>query len=196
MIKLGNPVPIFLDARGNLADGGQIYVGAPNADPQVTPQTVYWDRALTISAAQPLQTMGGMIVNGAAPAPVFLATDDYSMRMLDGDGNLVFYSPSVFADTNAFQAHSTILDEVSASGATPYGVSLLALTGQTALAAATGIPNPLPATGGTVSGNITRQAAGVYPYWNDPAITGGRIFITAVGAADPTSLPGDIWFQY
>jgi hypothetical protein len=49
--------------------------------------------------------------------------------------------------------------------------------------------------GDTVTGNIVRSSKGVHTYHNDPALTSGRIFITAVGAADPTSLPGDIWIQ-
>jgi len=41
-----------------------------------------------------------------------------------------------------------------------------------------------------------KQLAGVHAYFADSAMTGGRIFITAVGAADPTSQPGDIWLAY
>lgn len=47
----------------------------------------------------------------------------------------------------------------------------------------------------TVSGNITRETKGVHAYFNDPLMTGGRIFMQAAGA-DPTSLPGDIVFEW
>lgn len=196
MIKLGNPVPIFLDATGGLADGGSIYVGTANADPQLSPITVYWDPALTIIAQQPLQTMGGLIVNGATPASVFTAATDYSMRMIDANDNLVFYSPSVFTNANAFQPIDADLSAIAALGTTPFGRSLLTLANMAALAQATGLPPALPLAGGTMLGNILRQGSGVHAYWSDPGMTGGRLFITAASAADPTSQPGDVWFQY
>jgi hypothetical protein len=77
-----------------------------------------------------------------------------------------------------------------------HGRSLLTLANQAALQAAVGASSGLQLTGGTVSGNIVRSGSGVHAYFSDPAMTGGRIFITAVGAADPTSQPGDIWLAY
>jgi hypothetical protein len=47
-----------------------------------------------------------------------------------------------------------------------------------------------------MTGNLVRSGAGVHAYFADAAMTGGRIFITAVGASDPTSQPGDIWLAY
>jgi hypothetical protein len=47
----------------------------------------------------------------------------------------------------------------------------------------------------TVSGNLTRETKGIHAYFNDPLMTGGRLFIQATGA-DPTSLPGDIVFEW
>jgi len=196
MQKIGNPVPNFLDARGMLMDGGYIYVGIADGDPQVDPINLFWDTALTIPATQPLRTLGGYIVNGVTPASVFCSESDYSMRSEDNNNTLVFYSPSVFTDTAAFQPASAELTAIAALTGTTFGRNLLTLPNSAALATATGIPAPLPLAGGTVTGNILRQGAGVYPYWNDPAMTGGRIFLTAAGDPDPTSLPGDLWFTY
>jgi hypothetical protein len=53
----------------------------------------------------------------------------------------------------------------------------------------------LKLSGGTVTQNITRQGAGPHIYHNDAAMVSGRIFVTAVGAADPTSQKGDIWLE-
>lgn len=196
MQQVRNPIPLFLDARGLLMDAGKIYLGEANADPQSNPIVAYWDEALTIVAAQPLRTLGGRIVNVTNPAPVFIAEDDFSMRITDFDDVLVDYSPSVFSDSSSFQPIDPDLTTISEQANTPYGLALLTLANQTALATATGIPNPLPLTGGTVSGAINRQGAGAYVYWGSSGFTGGRIFITADGAADPTSQPGDIWFTY
>ena len=196
MIKIDNPQPVFLDARGALSDGGFVYIGAANADPETSPINVYWNQALTVLAGQPLRTVGGLIVNGATPANVFAGPTDYSLRLRDSDGSQVFYSPSVFNNTNNFQPLDTDLTAIAALATTTYGRALLTLANQGALQAALGYPAPLPLTGGNVSGSIGRQGAGVYLYYNDPAMTGGRVFVTAVGAGDPTSQPGDLWLQY
>jgi len=196
MQKVGNPIPLFLDARGLLMDAGKIYLGEANADPQTNPIVAYWDEALTIVAEQPLRTLGGRIVNVTNPASVFIAEADYSMRITDFDDVLVDYSPSVFADSSSFQPLDGDLTTISGQANTPYGLALLTLANQAALATATGIPNPLPLTGGTVTGAINRQGAGAYVYWGATGFTGGRLFLTAAGAADPTSQPGDVWFTF
>lgn len=196
MTKLANPVPIFLDASGALADGGYIYVGVANGNPVTQPIQVYFDPGFTIPASQPLRTMGGVIVNGATPTNVFVNADDYSMQMADLNGNQVFYSPSVYLDTDAFQPRNANLDTLAAENVTPFGAGLLALANPAALANATGIPTPLPAAGGTVTGDIKRQAAGVYMYWNDPGMIFGNAFLAPASGNDPTSQPGQIWFQY
>lgn len=195
MLKGSNPQAIFLDARGALSDGGYIYVGEANADPELSPINVYWDAAGTILAQQPLRTVGGLIVNGSIPAPWFVNATDYSMRLRDSDEVQTFYAPSLFPSGAAYQPLDSDLSAIAALGTTPFGRSLLTLASQAALAAATGIPDPLPLTGGNVTGAIGRQGAGVYVYFKDAAMTSGRIFVTAAGAGDPTSQPGDIWLQ-
>ena len=190
--KVGNPVPILIDARGTFMDDGNIYLGLPNADPQVSPIVAYWDAALTQVAAQPIKTLGGFIVNGTAQAEVFIAQSDYSMRMTDAFDVQVFYSPSVQQAGLLYQPLDSDLTTISGQANQSFGLSLLTLANSSALAAATGLSN---FTGGTVTTNIIRQGGGVHTYWADPAMTGGRLYITAVGAADPTSLPGDLWFQ-
>jgi len=197
--KLTNPVPFFLDARGDLLDGGSIYVGAANQDPELHPLTVYWNAALTTPAAQPLRTLGGIIVNGAVAGYVYFADGDYSFRVRDADGVQVTNITSAAAlagVATTYQPLSANLTTLAGTTTTAYGRGLLNLANQAALKAAVGIPAALPLSGGTVTGNIIRSGKGVHAYFADPAMTGGRIFITAVGAADPTSLPGDIWLTY
>jgi hypothetical protein len=87
--RLVNPVPLWLDSRGDLLDAGKIYVGTAGADPEVSPKVVYWDSGLTQVAAQPLRTLGGVIVNGESPAQIYLADGDYSQRVRDSDGLIV-----------------------------------------------------------------------------------------------------------
>lgn len=196
MTKLSNPTPIFFDASGRPMDGGYVYVGVANADPVTNPINLYWDFARTIPVGeQPLRTIGGLIVNGTTPSDVFFAESDYSIRWEDSAHTLVGYTPSLYASAS-YQPLDSDLTAIAALTTTSYGRALLTLANQAALQAAVGLPAALPTTGGTVTGNIIRSGAGVHTYWNDAAMTGGRIFLTAVGASDPTSAPGDIWFQY
>jgi hypothetical protein len=201
MAKVINPYPIFLDGRGALLDSGFIYIGQPNKDPTIpgNQYQLYWDPGYSIPAPQPLRTLGGRICQGQNPAFVYINQPDYSMTIKDADGVLVLYTAS-FANTGdpapSYQPLDSDLTAIAALGTTPFGRNLLTLANAAALAAATGIPTPLPLAGGSVTGPILRQGAGILPYYNDPGMTGGRIFLTAVGAADPTSQPGDQWLQY
>jgi hypothetical protein len=49
--------------------------------------------------------------------------------------------------------------------------------------------------GATASANIVRSGAGPHLYHVTAAFGSGRVYVTAAGAADPTSSPGDIWIE-
>lgn len=197
MAKVNNPVPLFLDARGALLDGGRLFFGAANADPEASPITVYWDAAMTIPAAQPVRTLGGRIVNGGNPAFLFIGQDDYSMRVRDANGVQIDTIPSTYIDVPDFQPLDSDLTAIAALATTAFGRSLLTLANSAALKAATGIPDCIPQIGGPVTGNITRSGAGAHAYGASPSLTGMRIFAPLpVGSADPTSQPGDIVGYY
>jgi hypothetical protein len=68
-------------------------------------------------------------------------------------------------------------------------------TGASTAAAALAALGGLDLSGGTMTGNITRSGKGIHPYFNNASMTGGQIYIQAVGA-DPTANPGDIVFEY
>lgn len=194
MTKLTNPTPLFLNSRGSLLDAGYIYVGVPGADPEDQPIQLYWDFARTIPADQPLRTLGGAIVNGAVPAPVFAAETDYSMRVRDADGNLISYEPTLYPSAQEYQPLDDVLTAIAALATTNFGRNLLTLANQAALRAATGIPDPLPLSGGTMTNNILRAGGGAHLYHTNGTYTSGRIFGPEF-TSDPTSLPGDIWFK-
>lgn len=196
MTALTNPIPVFYDGRGVPLTGGYVYVGAASADPETTPINLFWDQALTVPAEQPLRTIGGLIVNGVTPALVFFAEANFSLRVRDTNGVLVTYSPSLYTNADDYQPKDADLTAIAVQGTTEYGRALLMLANQAALIAAIGGTAYLALTGGTVTGAITRQGAGVFPYFMDSALTGGRIFVTAAGAADPTSQPGDLWLTF
>lgn len=199
MQRLVNPYPLFLDLRGALLDAGYVYIGEPGTDPEVAPITVYFDVDATIPADQPLRTRGAFIVNGMSPAFIWIEDDDYSIRVRDADGNEVYYASSIAAAGAAavvdYQPLSDTLTLLAELTTTAFGRSLLTTSNSTSARALLGIVASLPSAGGTVTGNIVRSGAGSHLYHNDPALTSGRFFITANGAADPTSLPGDVWIE-
>lgn len=186
--RVSNTIPSFTDARGLLLDGGQIYLGTVNADPQTSPIQAFWDVGLTQVALQPIRTLGGRFVNGAIPAQVFIAEDDYSMRILDSDGSLVDYNPSVFTAGIAYQPLDADLTAIAGLSTAEYGRDLLTLTNQEALAAATGITEY---TGGPLQ-NIPSYNGSGFVYYGNVGYTGSRLYARPATDADPTTEPGDI----
>lgn len=204
MQRLDTLTPLFFDMRGDPLDAGFVYIGTAGQDPTLHAIPTYWDSALTEAAPQPLRTLGGMIVNGETPAQVYLADGDFSQQVTDSEGVIIapYSFPSAAAITGAgggasYQPLNAALTALAGNGTpTSFGLSLLLLANLTALKTMIGNSGGLPLTGGTVTGNIVRSGAGIHPYFADAAMTGARIFVTAVGAADPTSQPGDLWLAY
>lgn len=190
------PPPLFFDQNGSLLDGGNIYVGVASQDPQSSPLAVYWDSALTIPTTQPLRTRGGVIVNNGAPSLVYMADGDYSLRVRDSGGNMIAYFPSANAAAAvSFQPLDADLTAIAALTTTAFGRSLLTAADANAAKTLLAIGSYLALTGGTMTGNIVRSSAGPHTYHTDGTMTSGRIFVTAPGAADPTSIDGDIWIE-
>lgn len=193
--RLNNPFPFFIDASGDPLHNGAVYMGVAGQDPETHPIAAFWDTALTIPAAQPFQTLGGFIVNNGAPAFAYAAGDDYSMRVRDSDGGEQFFLASTKVAGTEYQPLDSDLTAIAALATTEFGRNLLTLANQAALKSATGIPDPLPLSGGAVTGNITRQGAGAHLYHVGGAMVSGRVFNTASDGADPTSVIGDLWFK-
>lgn len=92
--SIGSQLPIYLGLNGMGLNGGRVYIGLPNQDPQTFPKTVYWDAAGTdpVDQTNGIVTIGGYISRAGNPAAVY--TDgSYSIRVLDRHGNEVFYIP-------------------------------------------------------------------------------------------------------
>lgn len=142
MTRLLNPTEIYLDGRGALLDAGFIYVGAVGTDPTVGANqlSLFWDAAMTISAAQPLRTLGGRVVNGANPGRVYFAETDYSFTSKDADGNLVDYiADCTETGGSSFQPLDSDLTAIAALPTAAFGRSLLELTDEADLQAAAGV---------------------------------------------------------
>lgn len=130
MTKLVNPVPLFLDGRGALLDAGYVYIGAAGTDPTVIANQIdlFWDKALTIPAAQPLRTLGGVITNAGDVGFVYFAEADFSTTIKDADSQLVAFIPTAFdLGGIAYQPLDADLTALAALATTAFGRSFLTL---------------------------------------------------------------------
>ena len=107
MIEVRSPVNQFFDSDGTPLDAGYIYIGTTGANPETTPQTVYWDKAGTIPAAQPLRTLNGYPARDGAVSKFYTATKNYSITVKDKRGILVI---------GLLNSDSGIFDELSEDG--------------------------------------------------------------------------------
>lgn len=90
------PFPTFCGRDGQPLDNGSVYIGMAFTDPITNPIQVYYDNALTISAAQPIKTSGGYFFRNGTVTNVF-ASGDYSITVQDSKSNLVYTAESVFS---------------------------------------------------------------------------------------------------
>lgn len=142
MTRLVNPVPLFLDGRGALLDAGFVYLGDVGTDPEIVGNRidVFWDKALTIPAVQPLRTLGGVIVNGGNIGFVYFAEPDFSISWRDADNTLVAFIASAFdLGGVSYQPLDSDLTAIAALATTAFGRSFLALADAAAARALLGL---------------------------------------------------------
>jgi len=87
------PFPVFYDRAGEPLENGYVWIGQANLNPQTNPIQVYFDRALTQPAAQPLRTMAGYIVNAGTPAQIYVDANNFSILVQDKNGTMVYNFP-------------------------------------------------------------------------------------------------------
>jgi hypothetical protein len=134
--RLVNPIPLFLDGRGALLDGGYVYIGIAGMDPEVEANQLdlFWDKALTIPSAQPLRTLGGTIVNGLNLSQVYFAEADFSITVRDADSNLVYYIASAFdLSGTSYQPLDADLTAIAALATTAFGRGALTVADEAEL---------------------------------------------------------------
>lgn len=121
-VSIFPPYPSFFDVAGKPLENGYIWIGTANLDPQTNPIAVYWDEALTITADQPIRTLGGYPVRNGTPAQVFPSAATYSMRVQDKNGIQQYYvaEASKFDDELASPTGSSLVGFLqSGTGAQP-----------------------------------------------------------------------------
>lgn len=87
------PYPVFVGRDGQPIDGAKVYIGNPNADPLLSPKSTFYDTALSIPAAQPLRTSGGLLKRNGSPTSVYVV-GDYSILVTDANNQTIWSSPS------------------------------------------------------------------------------------------------------
>lgn len=95
MTAIEYPREYMADGRALPLENGDVYIGEAHQDPQVHPIQVFWDAAMTVPAAQPLEVSGGYVMNGGSRADFYIAETEYSMRLRDRHGVQVDYIASV-----------------------------------------------------------------------------------------------------
>lgn len=194
--RIGNPFPMFFDRYGRPLTGGDVYIGEAGADPETTPVDAFYDAELTIAATQPIPTIGGMLARDGSPTLIYVAENQFSVRVRDADEAEVFYVASANPSTDEFQPLDSDLTAIAALATTAFGRALLTKANAADVRSYLDLVASLPLTGGTVTGAILRQSAGAHLYFVDSALSTGRVYVTASGAADPRADPTkDIWLE-
>ncbi len=106
MIEVKAPIQQFLDTDGSPLDAGYIYIGASGANPETTPQAVYWDKDGLIPAAQPIRTLNGYPSRDGAVSRFFTSVENWSISVKNKKGELVY---------SALNTDSGVFDALSAS---------------------------------------------------------------------------------
>lgn len=84
--------PQFADTDGTPLNSGKIYIGEVDKDPVANPLPVFFDEALTIPAAQPLDTTNGYLFYQGTPA-AFYVGGSYSIKVLNKNEVTVYENP-------------------------------------------------------------------------------------------------------
>ena len=92
-LSIQPPFPTFTDIDGQPLDNGYIWIGTTNLNPITNPIAVYWDAALTISAVQPIRTLGGYPANSGTPARLYV-NSNYSIQVQNRNGSVVYSAPA------------------------------------------------------------------------------------------------------
>jgi len=106
-LLIESPYPVFTGLDGLPLNNGRIWVGVAGMDAVTAPLTVYWDKALTIPAAQPISTSGGYPVYNGTPSAIYANAAAVSITVRDERGLSVFSTSNyTMPDTGAIEPYA------------------------------------------------------------------------------------------
>jgi hypothetical protein len=118
-----SPFPFFTDTTGAPLEGGYIYIGQSNLNPETAPVNVFWDAALTIPATNPVRTVGGYPSRQGTPSRFFIQGAFYSITIRNKNHALVFSSQ---VETAAGTPTSSRVElQTATSGQTTFNLSAI-----------------------------------------------------------------------
>lgn len=121
------PFPVFTDVDGNPVDDGYIYVGQEGLDPIASPVSVFWDRALTVPATQPIRTIGGYPSNAGVRSVFYSSEPVYSILVRNKNGTEIYSDSSSLSSTDL---ESRLADSTDPTkGAAQVGRATVSLNG-------------------------------------------------------------------
>jgi len=118
-----SPFPFFTDTTGAPLEGGYLYLGQSNLNPETAPVNVFWDAALTIPAPNPVRTVGGYPSRAGTPSRFFIQGAFYSITIRNRNHVLVF-SSSVETTAGVPTANKLEL-QVATAGQTIFNLSTI-----------------------------------------------------------------------
>ena len=102
------------DTDGSPLENGFVYIGTVDLDPVLNPITTYWDKDLTITAAQPIRTINGFYSRSGSPGTIYVNESDYSMTVKNKN-SVVVYTSLVNSDVSATVPSSSVTGQFDAS---------------------------------------------------------------------------------
>lgn len=181
LTQLGSPYPVFTDLDGTPLDGGFVYIGVADDNPETAPILVYYDQELTQIAPQPLRTVNGYVMRNGAPA-ILYADATFSVTVRNRNGALVLYAGQSFGflPGGGLRSQNNLSDVDSAA-------TSLQNLGLTATAAELNFSDG-------VTSNIQTQLDGKAPL-SSPALTGTPTAPTAAAGTNDTQIATTAFVQ-
>jgi len=87
--KVVQPFPTIHDIDGKALEGGFVFIGVADLNPESNPVPVFFDSDLTIPAAQPIRTVGGYFSREGSPANIFVDVN-YSITVKNKKEEIVY----------------------------------------------------------------------------------------------------------
>lgn len=118
--KIAPIYEVFPGINGAALSSGNIYIGTAGLNPETNPITVYWDEALTVPAAQPIQTINGFPSNGNTVSNIYVSENQYSISVRDRGSNVLVHS-----DLNVTNQNSQVLVDLANTSDVAKGAGLV-----------------------------------------------------------------------